>query len=135
MEPADVVEEMLTADPLDFATTELEELDEVANTPETSQAAAALPNGRPLASMPTRVIKENLQKWAEMRDFITLANPAKKDELEHLIQRIERISLDAAREELKRREKQTTLDRYASFSRPCFVSLGVFFHRHRKKKP
>jgi ribosomal protein L7/L12 len=123
VEPADV-DEMLAEDALDLTVFELQELAKMASE-KTSTSTPAAVAGQPTTagkqeegpykSMPTRNIRRKVDTWAEAKEFAITGCPENKDEIEHLMLMVEGMFMHEARDELKRREKQTTIDRFSSF--------------------
>jgi hypothetical protein len=112
VEPEDV-DEMLAEDPLDFTTDELQELAEMAAEKKKEEAVPAAAGQGVLASMAVRTMKEGMEIFAKAQEFMGPLVEDRKDEVAHLFQMVDNICGHAVRAELKKREKQTTMERLA----------------------
>jgi hypothetical protein len=106
---AEEVEEMLREEPLDFTTEELQ----VLTRSNERCAHVDIPDVGLLATMPAAKMKEGMADVAKATEFILPLVPDKVDEVKHLLKILDGIWGHACRTELKRREKQTTMDRFA----------------------
>jgi hypothetical protein len=118
VEPADI-DEMLAEDPLDFTTDELQELAMMTTKKRSEEEAAATAAAGQgiLVSKSVRDLKEGMEIFAKARAFMGPLVDDRKDEVAHLFQMVDNICGHAVRNELKKREKQTTMDRSVVFNK------------------
>jgi hypothetical protein len=106
------ISEMLAEEPLDFTT---EELLDIAKEREKKERARTQPPEGRLATLKTSEIKLGMARFAENAEFLRPLLKDKEEEVTHLVKILDDICMHACRQELKRRETQTTLDRFVSF--------------------